>query len=112
MTAHTGSAPIPETRTDEGTQGNRWTYVCTIILAVLILIPSMLGFIAKFIELYAVLEGDADGVFAVTPILNYLLASLGFFCLLVWAIGCGMFRDIERPKRTMLDREEALDRLN
>ena len=87
----------------------RITFIFTIVLALLILIPSMLGFIAKFIELFAVLNGEPDGVFALTPILNYLLASLGFFCLLLWAAGRGMFRDVELPKRAMLEREDMLD---
>lgn len=82
----------------------------TIVLALLVLIPSMLGFVAKFIELVAVLKGDADGVFAITPILNYLLASLGFFCMLIWATQRGMFRDIEAGKWAMLDQEAELNR--
>ena len=41
--------------------------------------------------------------------MNYLLASLGFFFLFCWAIGHGMFRDIERPKYTMLENERRLD---
>jgi hypothetical protein len=40
---------------------------------------------------------------------NYLLASLGFFCLFLWAILHGMFRDIEQPKTTMLETERMLD---
>jgi hypothetical protein len=32
-------------------------------------------------------------------------------CLLVWATRNGMFRNIEKPKYDMLDREEELDRL-
>lgn len=87
----------------------RLTFIFTIVLALLILIPSMLGFITKFIELFAVLNGDPDGVFALTPILNYLLASLGFLCLLLWAAGRGMFHDVELPKRAMLEREDLLD---
>ena len=55
-----------------------------------------------------IFRGDVDGVFAITPIVNYLLASLGFFFLFCWAIRHGMFRDIERPKYTMLEnRAEA-----
>ncbi|MBL8850441.1 MAG: hypothetical protein JNG89_12245 [Planctomycetaceae bacterium] len=87
----------------------RLTFAFTVVLALMILIPSMLGFIAKFIELFAVLNGDPDGVFALTPILNYLLASLGFFSLLLWAASRGMFHDVENPKRAMLEREDLLD---
>jgi hypothetical protein len=88
---------------------SRTNLIVTLVLAVLILIPSMLGFITKFIELIAVLRGDPDGVFTLTPIVNYLLASLGFFCLLIWAISRGMFRDVEQPKQAMLERESELE---
>ena len=88
----------------------RRVYIATAILGVLILIPSMLGFINKLLEFKHVVEGEADGAFALTPIVNYLLASAGFFSLLIWAAFQGMFRDIEAPKHVMLDREELLDR--
>jgi hypothetical protein len=83
--------------------------VTTIVFAVVILIPSFLGFANKFREFLLIYRGEVDGVFAITPIVNYLLASLGFFFLLCWAIGHGMFRDIERPKYTMLETERELD---
>ena len=88
---------------------NEWQFRITILLAVLILIPSGYGFVGKFIELINVAKGEAGGAFAVAPIMNYLLASLGFFCLLLWAAGRGMFRDIENPKHQMLLREAELD---
>ncbi len=50
-----------------------------------------------------------DGAFAIAPIMNYLLASTGFALLLGWAACNGMFSDIEKPKRTMLETEAALD---
>lgn len=52
-----------------------------------------------------------DGGFAVAPILNYLLVSLGFLLLFLAAIAHGMFRDIEQPKRDMLAHEQFLDQL-
>ncbi|MFV0444029.1 MAG: hypothetical protein ACK5Q5_10705 [Planctomycetaceae bacterium] len=88
----------------------RRVYVATAILGVLILIPSMLGFVTKLLEFKHVVEGNADGAFALTPIINYLFASLGFFSLLIWAAFQGMFKDIEGPKHVMLDREKLLDR--
>jgi hypothetical protein len=42
---------------------------------------------------------------------NYLLAGIGFLCLLGWATLNGMFHDVEQPKRTMLENEERLDAL-
>jgi hypothetical protein len=94
----------------QAASGQRRMYIATAILGVLILIPSLLGFANKLIEFKHVVEGDADGAFALTPIVNYLLASLGFLSLLAWATLQGLFRDIEGPKRVMLDREELLDR--
>jgi hypothetical protein len=94
------------------TSSGKWQTRTTLLLAVLILIPSGYGFVGKFIELIHVYQGDASGAFAVAPIMNYLLASLGFFCLLLWAAARGMFRDIERPKLDMLAHEETLDRSN
>ena len=83
--------------------------VTTIIFAVVILVPSLMGFANKFREFIQIYRGEVDGVFAITPIINYLLASLGFFFLFCWAIFHGMFRDIERPKYAMLENERELD---
>jgi hypothetical protein len=82
----------------------------TAIMGVLILIPSMYGFTGKFIEFVHIYRGEPGGEFAVAPILNYLLASAGFFCMLMWAAWNGMFRDVEKPKFDFLDNEDALDR--
>lgn len=82
----------------------------TVLFAVMILIPSMYGFVGKFVELVQVFRGEPGGEFAIAPILNYLLASLGFLCMLIWATSNGMFHDVERPKLAMLEHEELLDR--
>ena len=81
----------------------------TAAMAVLILIPSMYGFIGKFVEFVHIYRGTGGGDFAVAPILNYLLASAGFFCMLLWAAWNGLFRDIEKPKVDFLDNEARLD---
>lgn len=90
-------------------KSSRTVAIVTAVLGVVILVPSMLGFVNKLIEFGNVIGGDAEGAFAMTPIVNYLLASLGFFCLLIWTAGQGMFRDIEAPKHAMLEREQSLD---
>lgn len=92
-----------------GRRQNRRSLWATTAFALIILIPSLYGFGGKFIEFVQLYRGDVDGVFAISPILNYLLASLGFFCLFCWAITQGMFRDIELPKRTMLEIQNELD---
>ena len=57
-----------------------------VLFAVAILVPSLWGFGDKFREFVLLARGDVDGVFAVTPVINYLLASFGFL-LLVWLGG-------------------------
>jgi len=88
---------------------SRWQSILVLLLALAILIPSLLGFGTKFLELVALTRGDSEGWFAITPVVNYLLASLGFLCLFGWAAAHGMFRNIEEPKRKMLDTERLLD---
>jgi hypothetical protein len=88
---------------------SRKQVITTVVFALVILIPSLLGFANKFREFIMIFRGEVDGVFAITPIVNYLLASLGFFFLFCWAIGHGMFRDLERPKYAMLENERRLD---
>lgn len=89
----------------------RMTWKRTLLTALAIgifLVPAFVGFANKFLELLQ-LAGDEQGAFAVMPILNYLLASVGFFLLLCWAVGHGMFRDVEQPKHDMLETERRLD---
>lgn len=91
-------------------QSTRRQRLVMLVMALAVLLPSLYGFGSKFIEFIALYQGDVEGVFAISPISNYLLASLGFLCLFGWAALHGMFRDIEQPKRTMLANERALDR--
>lgn len=81
-------------------------------VAALILIPGGYGFVEKFIQFARLLALDPDkgGGFTIIPITNYLIVTAGMTCLLIWAVAQGMFRDIERPKYTMLEREAQLDR--
>lgn len=85
----------------------------TVVIAVIaagIILPGGYGFIEKFVQFVRTLNTEEGGGFTIIPIMNYLLVAAGFTCLLVWAVAHGMFRDVEKPKYTMLDREAALDR--
>jgi nitrogen fixation-related uncharacterized protein len=84
-------------------------WLATVVFGAIVLIPSMAGFVIKFGEMIALANGTGDDSFAVTPVVNYLLASGGFFCLLLWATRNGMFRDLEHPKHAMLEQERRLD---
>ncbi len=84
--------------------------IITLSLAVVILGISCWGFGQKLIKLFFVTQGEETGAFAVAPLVNYVLASLGFLLLLFWAARNGMFHDIEGPKHTMLENEKKLDK--
>lgn len=52
-----------------------------LLMALAVLLPSLYGFGTKLLEFIALFRGDVDGAFAISPVLNYLLASVGFlFC--------------------------------
>jgi len=84
-------------------------FIITCVLAVVILVPSLWGFGSKFVEFVRLFYHSQEGQFAISPIMNYLLAGAGFFCLLCWGMAQGMFTDVERPKFTMLQTEENID---
>lgn len=104
--------PEPIDASRSSPRQNRRSLWATSGFALIILIPCLYGFGGKFIEFIQLYRGDVDGVFAISPILNYLLASMGFICMFFWAVSQGMFRDIELPKRTMLDIQNELDRVS
>jgi hypothetical protein len=85
---------------------NRWPIR---IAAVIVLAPCAYGFGTKFSEFIATFRGSDDGVFVILPMINYLLATIGFSCLLFWSVMHGMFRDVESPKYAFLAREAYLD---
>lgn len=64
-----------------------WTW----IVGAAVLIPSILGFANKFLDLIIIAQGDEEGAFALTPMINYLLATAGFFCMLMYAVAQGRF---------------------
>ncbi len=88
------------------------THWMTWLFSAIVLIPTILGFANKFLDFVLVIQGDEEGAFAATPIVNYLFATAGFFCLLLWTITQGAFRDLDGPSRTMFENEQRLDRLS
>src|SRR5690606_4047649 len=82
----------------------------TLILAVLILAPCLFGFWVRRSVFIATAQHDSLGAFAILQIFNYLLATCGFIAMMAWAVLNGMFKDVERPKFEMLEREKMLDR--
>lgn len=86
------------------------THWVTWLFAAVVLIPTILGFANKFLDLVLVVQGDEEGAFAVTPIVNYLCATAGFLCLFVWTATQGAFQNLDQPSHTMLENEQRLDR--
>ena len=85
------------------------THWVTWLVSALVLIPTILGFGNKFLDLVLVAQGDEEGAFAVTPIVNYLLATAGFLCLLIWTATQGAFQDLDAPSRKMFDDEQRFN---
>ena len=73
------------------------------------LVPAGVGFTLKYLDLLILFGSGEEGAFAIVPIMNYLLSSLGFFMLFFWAVRHGMFREIEQTKYRMLETERELD---
>lgn len=105
----------------------------TLFLALIFLLPAMFGFGTKLFSLIYLVQNqfqpvaekvegeteherqanrlrDPEGAFAIAPLLAYVLISIGFFFLMIWAMYHGIFQDIEAPKYTFLETEEMLDR--
>jgi len=89
---------------------SKWSTIIPAIMAVLILGPAAYGFIEKLILFIQAVRRDLIGGFTIVPVVIYFIVTSGMACLLVWAIKQGMFRDVERPKFDMLEREAELDR--
>ncbi len=92
--------------TQKPSSAGKWV---TLLLAAVILLPSLWGFGSKLREFIWLLSHDVDGAFTLMPVTNYLLASIGFFLLFAWAVMGGMFTNVEQPKYTMLEREQRLN---
>lgn len=88
----------------------RWRSFLFHLLAVsAFLVPAGVGFTVKYLDLLILFSSGEEGAFAIVPIMNYLLSSLGFFMLFFWAVRHGMFREIEQAKHQMLETERELD---
>ena len=90
------------------------TLLLFVLFIAIFFIPAGLGFMTKLYEFFVTAGTEAegryeDGRFAIIPAVNYVLVFLGMLSLLFWAISNGMFKDVERPKYTMLDNEKRLD---
>lgn len=77
--------------------------------AVIIIAGS--GFVFKFIEYtISVFQSDNELVnFAITPLVMYISVAIGFFLLFMWTVFRGDYKDIERPKYRLFERELELD---
>lgn len=69
------------------------------------------GFVFKFIEYtISVFQSGNDLVnFAITPLVMYMSVAIGFFLLFLWTVFRGDYKDIERPKYRLFERELEID---
>jgi nitrogen fixation-related uncharacterized protein len=104
--------PIADDRVPSGPtprNPNRAQMWVTLIFGLVVFIPCALGFGNKLLELIQLSKGDAEGRFALTPVVNYLLATLGFLCMFLWGAMRGTFHDVEEAKQRMLDDDRRID---
>ncbi len=75
-----------------------------------VIIIAGTGFTYKFVEFtYSIFATGNDLVqFAVTPIVMYSCVALGFFFMFLWTVLRGDYKDIERPKFRLFEREIEL----
>ena len=76
--------------------------------AVIIIAGS--GFVFKFIEFtYSIFKTGNELVqFAVTPIVIYTCVAIGFLMIFLWTVSRGDYKDIEKPKYRLFEREVEL----
>ncbi len=76
-----------------------------------VIIIAGTGFTFKFIEFtYSIFKTGNDVVqFAITPIVMYSGVAVGFFLLFLWSVLRGDYKDIERPKFRLFEREYLID---
>jgi hypothetical protein len=91
-------------------QPKRRNRAMTIFQWAVILIAGA-GFVFKFIEYtLSVFASDNELVnFAITPLIMYMSVAAGFLLLFVWTVLRGDYKDIERPKYRLFERELEID---
>lgn len=75
-----------------------------------VIIVAGTGFSYKFVEFtYSIFKtGNEIVQFAVTPIVMYSCVAIGFFSMFMWTVVRGDYKDIERPKYRLFEREVEL----
>ena len=110
-------AGYAQTRQPMSTTSRRFLWVFSILM----IVTAGTAFIFKLIEFFISLgdpantvaggEGLRSGfIFAVSPLITYLLVASGFACLFVWSYLKGHYRDVEAAKYRMLELQGEIDR--
>ncbi len=75
-----------------------------------VIIVAGTGFSYKFVEFtYSIFKTGNELVqFAVTPIVMYACVAIGFLMMFLWTVVRGDYKDIERPKYRLFEREVEL----
>ena len=76
-----------------------------------VIIIAGAGFVFKFIEYtISVFQSENELVnFAITPLVMYISVAIGFFLLFMWTVFRGDYKDIERPKFRLFERELEIE---
>lgn len=114
---HDGTEPSPAppfgTAPTVSTATRRFLWIFSIVMV----LTAGSAFGIKLVEFLLEFSGNvgrgaarSNVLFAIAPLLTYLIVAAGFACLFLWAYLTGQFRDVERPKFRMLEMQDAFDR--
>jgi hypothetical protein len=92
----------------DGPDPSRFGKTLTLALTMAVLASSAWVIGDRVVAFLALDRGEAERALVVAPLVNYLFGSLGFLCLLGWAVLAGTFSDTEEPKYNILETEKAL----
>jgi nitrogen fixation-related uncharacterized protein len=78
--------------------------------AVIVLVIAGLGFVLKMSEFATTIVKDEVEGFGTVAVGIYLIGMVPIVFLTLWAVMTGRFRDIERPKRRLLELDQEIER--
>lgn len=79
-------------------------------LAIGVMVVAGGAFVSKMFEFAMTMAGDEVVGFGAVAVSTYLIGMLPLLLLTLWAITTGRFRDVEGPKRRMLELHRMIER--
>lgn len=106
----TPTAPQPLSR---GSRRFLWIFsIAMVVTAGSAFVMKLIEFLYEFSHSANVVDAGADSrprlIFAISPLMTYLIVATGFACLFLWAYFSGQFKDVEAVKHRMLELNDQI----